>query len=139
MRHPHARARAECASAWRSEWARLRAQRDRQFVRARQLAQMPQRELLEERRRRSIEERAAEPFGSPNDVDQAALEQRLEHAAHRHTANFLDVGARDGLAVRDDRQRLERRRGEALRPGRQLGTLDGLRELRAREYLPAAA
>src|SRR5689334_6826079 len=99
MRHPHARARAECASAWRSERAWLRAQRDRELVGARQLAQMPERELLEERRRRPIEERAAQPFGSPNDVDQAALEQRLEHAAHRHAANLLDVGAANGLAV----------------------------------------
>ena len=100
-------------SATGSAHALGHAERDRQLVGARQLLEMPQRKMLEEDRRRSVQQRTAEPFGATDDVDEAALVQRLEHAADGHAADLFDFGAADRLAIRDDRQRLERRAGQA--------------------------
>ena len=52
------------------------------------------------------------PLAAADDVDQAALVQRLEHAAHRDAADLLDLGAADRLPIGDDRERLERRGAE---------------------------
>ena len=81
------------------------------------------------------------PSPSPraDDVDQSALEQRLEHTAHGDAADLLDLGAADRLAIRDDGERLERRAGEPRRAHRELRALDRLGVLGAREDLPAAA
>src|SRR5207249_11251350 len=40
---------------------------------------------------------------------------RSQHALNRHTADSFDIGARNRLAISDDRERLERGRGEARR------------------------
>ena len=40
---------------------------------------------------------------------------RLHRAVHVHAANLLDLGARDGLAIRDDGERLQRRLREPRR------------------------
>jgi hypothetical protein len=93
-------------------------------------------ELLEEGRRRAVEERAPEPLAPTDHVDQPALEQRLEHAAHGHAADLLDLRAPDRLAVGDDGERLERRGVSRCGRWAELGALDGLGVLGARQQLP---
>src|SRR2546423_3656375 len=99
---------------------------------------MPQCELLQERRRRTIEKWTAESLSTTDDVDKSALVQRFEDCTGTNTTNFLDLRASDRLAVGDDRQRLERGSRQPLWPGGKLSALDGLSVLRARQYLPAA-
>src|SRR5262245_26851313 len=100
---------------------------------------MPERKLLEKDRRRAVQERAAQTLRASNDIDESALVQRLEHAPHAHAANLLDLRAADRLAIRDDRERLERCGRQALRARRQLRALDRLRVFGAREDLPSPA
>src|SRR5438093_11576949 len=86
---------SECPSLGRV----VLTQRDGQFVGTGELLEMPQRKVLEEQRRGSVQQRATESFGASHDVDETALVERLQHAAHVHPADLLDVGAADGLAV----------------------------------------
>ena len=99
---------------------------------------MAQREVLEKDGRGAVEQWATHALSTPDHVDEAALMQRLQHASHRHAAYLLDLGAAEGLPVRDERQRLERSGAEARRTGCELGALDGFRVLGAREDLPAS-
>src|SRR5688500_1232392 len=115
------------------------AQGDRELVGPRQLLEVSQRELLEEDRGRAVEQRPADSLAAPDDVDEPALVDRLENAADGDAADLLDLGAADRLPVGDDRQRLERGRRETLRARRELGALDRLGVLRARQDLPALA
>ena len=68
---------------------------------------MPQRELLQERRRRAVVKRTPEAFAAPDDVDQSALVKRLEDRSRPDAPDLFDLGAADRLAVGDDRERLE--------------------------------
>ncbi len=109
-------------------------------------------ELLELRERRQIVEflqaevveevaRGAEQLGTPRDVAMsddtypAALEQRLDDVrVHRNAANLLDLSARDRLAVRHQRERLEqgaRVFGGPLLPQARHGLGDGRADLNA--------
>ena len=117
-RRRRAPARAGCASP--SLIHHRRAARGRAGATASSSArgsssQMAEGELLEEERRRAVQQRTPEPFGAPDHIDQPALVQRLEHAAHVDAADLLDLGAADRLAVGDDRERLERGGRQALR------------------------
>src|SRR5687768_10330308 len=107
MRHRRARARAVCASFRPSCRRRGGAECDRELVGARQLFEVAERELLQEEGRRAVEQRASESLRAAGHLDQATLVQRLEHAADGDTANLLDLRATDGLAVRNERERLE--------------------------------
>ena len=98
---------------------------------------MPQREVLEKDRRRAIQQWTSQPLATSDDVDQAALVQRFQHAANGDAANLFDVGTPDRLAIGNDGQRLQGGGGETLWPRRQLGALDGLGVLGARKELPA--
>ena len=100
---------------------------------------MAQPKMLQKERRRAVEQRPPESFGAPGDVDEPTLMQGFEHAPHLHTADLFDLDPADGLAVRDDRQCFERRRGKPVRSRRQLRAFDRLRVLRPRQDLPAAA
>src|SRR5690349_3220764 len=100
---------------------------------------MPQREVLEKDRRRSVQQRPTEPLATTHHVNETTLVQRLEHTAHRDSTNLLDLGAADRLTIRDTRQRLERGCREALRTRRELRTLDHLGVFGARENLPSPA
>ena len=53
------------------------------------------------------------------------------------SANLLDLGAANGLAIGDDGKSLECRRRQALRPRRELRPLDDFREFGARKNLPS--
>ena len=90
----------------------MRPQRDRQLLGLGQIGQIPQPQQLEKERRGAVEERPAQRLAASDDLDQAALLQRAQHAAGRDPADLLDLQPADRLAVRDHRQRLERRGGE---------------------------
>ena len=75
---------------------------------------MPKCELLEEDRRRAVEQRTTEAFGATDDIDQSPLEKRLEHTSDGNAADLFDLGSPDGLSIRDDRERLERRTGQPM-------------------------
>src|SRR4051812_35087313 len=98
---------------------------------------MPQREMFEENGRRPIHERPAQSFTAADDVDEATFVQRLQHTPDRHAADLLDIRATDGLAVRDDGERLQCGGGESLWPRCELCALDRFGVLSARENLPA--
>src|SRR5260221_13277183 len=100
---------------------------------------MPQRKILEEDRRGPVQKRTSEPFAAPNDVDEPALVERLEHGADRHAPDLLDLRPTDGLTVRDERQRLQRCAAQPSRASRKLGSLDRLRVFAPREDLPSTA
>ena len=63
----------------------------------------------------------------------------LSIAPAADAADLLDLRAADRLAVRDDRERLERRRRKPLRARRELRALDRFGVLGARQDLPSAA
>src|SRR5688572_1015854 len=113
-------------------------QRNRQLIGARQLLQVAQSEVLQEERRRAVQQRTTETFRAPDDIDESALVQRLEHATDVDAANVLDLRASDGLPIRDERQGLQRGGRQPLRTRGELGALDRFRVLGARENLPAA-
>ena len=58
---------------------------------------------------------AADDFGATGGFNEAAFKQRLHRAVNVHAADLLDLGARDGLAIRDDGERLQRRLREPRR------------------------
>src|SRR5689334_21535614 len=60
-----------------------------------------------------VEEGATGRFLAARDADHAALEQVVEHRLRVHPAHRVHLGARDGLPVADDGQRLQRGTGEA--------------------------
>lgn len=68
-----------------------------------QVSQRPQPEELEEGRRRG--QGVGRPGSSlrPIDSDEVAVEEHLERRARVDTSHVVDLGARDGLPVRDDR------------------------------------
>src|SRR5690242_3716859 len=99
---------------------------------------MPQRELLQKRRRRTIEKRPAESLPAADDVDKCALVERFENRARTHTTDLLYLGASDRLSVGDDRERLERGGRQPLRASGELGALDRFGVFRPRQNLPAA-
>jgi hypothetical protein len=112
------------------------AERDRELVHARQLAEVAERELLEEETRRAVEQRTPKAFGAPDDVNEPALVQRLEHGTDVHAANLCDIGTANRLPIRHDGEGLEGGRREPRRAHRHLGALNGLGVFRARQDLP---
>ena len=64
-----------------------------------------------------VEKRAAGDFGPAGDLDQTTFHQGLQHAIDVHAAHRFDIGARNRLAIRDDRERLQPGRGQARRFG----------------------
>jgi len=98
---------------------------------------MPEGELLEEGRCRSVKERPSQTFTPADDVYQPTLAQRFEDRARAHSPYLLDLRSTDRLPVRNYRERLERSGGKALRACCQLGSLDRFRVFRARKNLPS--
>lgn len=121
----------------RLDRSRLIPQRDCELVRARQLAKVAERELLEKSGRGAVKKRASHPFAASNDLDQLTLVQRLEHLAAPNAADVLDLGTSDWLAIGNDGQSFEGRRRKPLRSRGELRALDRLGELGSRQYLPA--
>src|SRR5258708_2394655 len=122
-----------------SQRLRFAAERDRELVDARQLFEVPQGKLLEKQRRGSVEQRTAEALAARHDFNKTTFEQRFENRACIDAADVRNFGAADRLAVRNDRERLERRAREPLRPDRHARALDRLRVFGAREDLPSSA
>ena len=78
-----------------------------------ELVERFQTEVFEEKPRRFIKQRTARNFRAAGDADQPALEQRVHHSIHRDAAHRLDVRARGGLAIGDEREGFERRQAAA--------------------------
>src|SRR5262249_3160369 len=72
-------------------------------------------EEFEKRRRRSVKKRTPRLVLLSEDLHEIALEQELEHRAAIDAANVVDLGTRDRLAIREDRERLHLRAREAHR------------------------
>src|SRR4051812_46003734 len=98
---------------------------------ARQVVQRAEAEVLQEKGRRSVQQRPAQPLAAAHHLHQAALLERLEHRAGAHAADVLQLGAAHRLAVGDDGQRLERGAREAVRGGHAVEALQHGRELGA--------
>jgi hypothetical protein len=105
---------------------------------ARQLRELVQPEAHEEVGRRLVEEGASHDGLLARRRDQLLLEQRLQHARGVHAADVLDLGHRDGLAVRDDRQRLEGRERKPAALGHLVELAQQRIELGARDEAPSA-
>jgi hypothetical protein len=60
--------------------------------------------MFEKELRCFIKERPAGHLRATGDFYESALHQALQDAVHSDTANCFDIGSRDGLPVRDDRQ-----------------------------------
>ena len=71
--------------------------------------------MLQEERRRAIEERVARQLAASHKAHELKIHERLHDRIHGDAAYLLDLRLRDRLAVGDDRKRLERRAGEAVR------------------------
>src|SRR5207302_6669388 len=54
-------------------------------------------------------------FGASGDADESAFEQTVDHSIHRDAAHGFDVGARDRLAIGDERQCFQSRAAEPHR------------------------
>ena len=83
-----------------------------------QLAQIAEAEEVEELPGRAVQHRPTDLLLLAEDADQRAIHQELERGARVHAADLVDLGARDRLAVRDDRERLELRARQPHRPAR---------------------
>ena len=81
----------------------------------RHVSQAAQVEELEKAHRGAVQQRSPRLLLLPDDLDQLALEQRLEHRAAVDATHVVDLRPRDRLAVGHDRQRLDLR---ATEPGR---------------------
>ena len=77
------------------------------LAQGRQLAQVVQAEEVEELLGRAVEQRPTDLLALAQDAHQAAVEEQLERRARVDATDLIDLGARDGLAVGDDRQGLE--------------------------------
>src|SRR6266705_6715726 len=71
--------------------------------------------MIEKKLRRFVKQRSTWHIRAAGNFDETALHQSLQYALNRHTADGFDIGARNRLAISDDRERLERGRGEARR------------------------
>ena len=76
-----------------------------------QFVERAQTEVIEEKLCRLVKKRATGNFGAATDLDEPALEQSLQNSVDVNAANGLDIGAGDGLAISNNGQRIERRRG----------------------------
>ena len=71
--------------------------------------------MLQEERRRAVEERMARKLRLADETDQLEVHQRLDVRRNVHAADLLDLALGDRLAVGDDGERLEGRAAEAAR------------------------
>ena len=68
-------------------------------------------EMLQEQGRGAVDDGPAHDVPPPEDADEAALEQGMQHAAAIHASYLLDLRFGNGLLVGKDGQRFERRLG----------------------------
>ena len=87
----------------------------RELTQCRQIFHRFEPEELQKLRRGSVKQRTTGLVFLPEDADQIALEEQLEHGPRVDTANVVDLGARDGLPVGEDGERLDLRARELHR------------------------
>src|SRR5262245_59912740 len=95
--------------------------------------------MLEEDRRRAIQQWPAQSLRPADDVDESTLVQRLQYTADRDATNLFDLGATDRLSIRHDRQCLQRRSRKPVWARRQLSALDRLGVFGTSEDLPPSS
>ena len=71
--------------------------------------------MLQEERRCPVEERMARQFRPTDKAHKTKIGKRLHDSIHTNAADLLHFGLGDGLAVGDDRQRLQRGSGKTVR------------------------
>ena len=71
--------------------------------------------MLQEFRCGGVQERPARPIGAAGFQHQAFIQQTLQHAVAVHTADGIDLRARDRLLVGDDRKGFQRGAAEVTR------------------------
>src|SRR5215213_8758401 len=71
---------------------------NRELVSTRELAQMPQCELLEKCWRRSVQERTTHAFTAAHNFDELTFMQRLEHLTAPDSTNLFNLRAANRLA-----------------------------------------
>jgi hypothetical protein len=74
---------------------------------------------------RAVEQRPADHLRAPANRDQLALQQGVQHAAGIDAADRVDLGLRDRLLVRDDRERFQGRAATAASSSCRAGTVRG--------------
>ena len=90
-----------------------------ELAQGRQLGKIAQVEDAQELRRGAVEHGPAHLFLLADDAHKPAVEQGLEHRAAVHTANVVDLGACDGLAVGHNGQGFQHGARQAHRPPHQ--------------------
>ena len=108
-----------------------------QFFCVWQLVEIAQTEVIEEKLCRFVKERSPRDFGASGDFHQTALHQRLQHAIDVHAAHRFYVRPRNRLAIRNDRQCLQRRRAQSRRLRRREKLPDPFRKAWIGSQLPA--
>jgi hypothetical protein len=87
---------------------------------------------------RAVQHRPTDLVRASDDLHEPALHEAAQHLAARDAADRLQVGAEDRLAVRDDRERLERRLGQPALLAHALEARDHRTERRKRHHLATA-
>src|SRR5690606_28380305 len=111
---------------------------ERAVLDAGQILQTRQPEELEELLRGAVEHRASELLGPARDGDEPPLDQGAQHLAARDAADGFEGGAGHGLAIGNDRERLERRAAELLALARLVEPRERVRATRERHDAHAA-
>src|ERR1051325_10186285 len=89
-----------------------------EFLDIGQLVEGAQPEMIEEKRCRLIKQGAAWNFSAPGNFDETALQQGLQYSVDGDAADAFDIRPGDRLPIRDDGERLQRRRAQSRRFGR---------------------
>jgi hypothetical protein len=74
--------------------------------------------VIEKKLRRFVQKRTSGNFRATGDFHETAFHQGLQHSIDADTADGFDISTCNRLAVGNDRERLERGRGQARRLGR---------------------
>src|SRR5262249_39988640 len=108
-----------------------------QLFNIRQLVQTPKPKMIQEKLRSFVKQWTPWDFGAPRNFNEAALHQCLKHTINVDSSNRFDICADDRLAIRDNREGLQRRRTQPSRSWRRKKLSHPLRVFRVGNQLPA--
>src|SRR2546421_242214 len=93
----------------------MKSKRTASVISRRQLPKTAQSKIFQKDTGGPISHGPAYHFSASHLLDKSALGQCLHDSIHRHASDLFDLSARDGLAISNDRERFERRLGQARR------------------------